>query len=343
LKRITTNTWVPWPFKLKDPVITHYNLMVERQILTDTVIRIGYAGSRGSHLNRGVEGNPTQPQILSDGRLFFPPGVGRINPNFFSISLRSYDANSFYNALLVNVSKALSHGLRFQVSYTYGKSIDDATSINVSDARNANIQVQNPFDRKADRGLSNHDIRNNLTINYTYDLPFGPMRALGSDWTGAAAKLLGGWQINGIVTVQSGNPFTVNVTGNHSRSLVGSDRPNLRPGVNAKDIVLGGPDRYFDPTAFELPPPGFFGNVGRNTVIGPGLATFDGSLVKDTSIGEKTNVQFRAEFFNLFNHPNFAPPQRNVLSPAGLIPTAGKITQTTTTSRQIQFGLKIIF
>jgi len=343
LKKITTNTWVLWPFNLKNPVMMHYNLMIEREIFPDTVVRVGYAGSRGTHLNRTLEGNPTQFQIQPDGRLFFPPGVGRINPNFFSIQLRSYDANSFYNALLLNLTRQLSKGLRFQAAYTFGKSIDDATSINVSDAANANISVQNPFNRSADRGLSNHDVRHNLTFNYTYDLPFGRDRAFGSGLTGFGRRLASGWQMNGIVTVSSGNPFTVNVTGNYSRSLAGADRPNLRPGMRAEDIVRGGPDKYFDPAAFELQPAGFFGNVGRNTLIGPGLATVDASLVKDTAITEKTSLQFRAEFFNLLNHPNFATPLRNVLSPAGIIPTAGKITRTVTTSRQIQFGAKLTF
>ena len=98
-----------------------------------------------------------------------------------------------------------------------------------------------------------------------------------------------------------------------------------------------------DAAAFELQPAGFFGNVGRNTLIGPGLATVDASLVKDTAITEKTSFQFRTEFFDLLNHPNFATPLRNVLSPAGIIPTAGKITRTVTTSRQIQFGAKVTF
>jgi hypothetical protein len=203
--------------------------------------------------------------------------------------------------------------------------------------------VQNPFNRTADRGLSNHDVRHNLTVNYTYDFPLGPGRTFGKGLTGWAGKLASGWQMDGIVAVSSGNPFTVGITGNYSRSLAGADRPNLHAGSRSEDIVRGGPDRYFDPAAFELQAPGFFGNVGRNTLIGPGLANVDASLVKNTAITEKTTFQFRAEFFNLMNHPNFATPQRNALSPAGIIPTAGKITRTVTTSRQIQFGAKLMF
>lgn len=342
LRSITPSTWTLWPFDLKNPVMLHYNLMIDRELLPDTVFRIGYAGSRGIHMSRHVAGNPATPQILQDGRLFFPPGSQRINPNFSVISLRSYDANTFYNALLLSVNRRFSRGLQFQVSYTFGKSIDDLTQINASDARNADLGGQNPFDRKADRGLSNHDIRHNLTLNYTYDLPFGPGRAIGANLAGLAGGLVGGWQVNGIVTVTSGNPFNVTVAGNHSRSQVGNDRPNLRPGAS-NNPVLGGPDRYFDPSAFELQPAGFFGNLARNTVIGPGLATFDFSLVKNNNISERFNLQFRAEFFNLFNRPNFATPLRVALSARGVIPTAGKITETVTTSRQIQFGLKLIF
>jgi hypothetical protein len=190
-----------------------------------------------------------------------------------------------------------------------------------------------------DYALSGFDQRHVLTFNYTYDLPFGRQR---SGFTGA---LLKGWQVNGITTISSGPPFTVVWSGNRARTYPGStrSRPNLVPGANPNPI-LGGPDHYFDVSAFAPQAAGFTGNLPRNSLTAPGLANFDGSLVKSINFGEHRSVQFRTEVFNIFNRANFGIPLRVIFDTQGRpIGSAGQIKNTVTTSRQIQFGLKFLF
>jgi len=340
---IIPNTWTPAPFDLGTPYMMHFNLTVDREIWGHNLLRAGYAGSRGVKLSRQTSPNYFQPiQIRSDGRYFFPGGGGRINPGFGDISLRQYDGNSYFNSFFLKLNRRFQGGSQYQISYTMSKSIDDNSQMNSSDSANASLGVQNPFVRTDDRGYSNHDIRNNLTINYSYALPFGPGRSLGADATGVMAALIGGWQANGIVELSSGNPFTVLISGDFNPCRCGPNRPELASGGNLNP-VLGDPSKWFDARQFVLPTRGLFGNVGRNTVRGPGLANFDFSLIKRGPITEGVHVEFRAEFFNIFNRPNFASPLNTVLSAGGYIPTAGRITRTVSTSRQIQFGLKLTF
>jgi len=197
---------------------------------------------------------------------------------------------------------------------------------------------------RADRGLANFDVRNVGTISAIYMLPFGRGKRFFSSLSGWSGALATGWSVNSIVTLQSGFPFTPQLSYNPSNN--GDTRNPVRPFVNPSftgPIILGKVNEWFNPEAFLAPPnnSGFYGNVGRDTLIGPGLATWDFSLLKDTRIKEKTNVQFRAEFFNLLNRANFNTPNAVVFTPTGVSPTAGVITSTSTTSRQIQFGLKL--
>ena len=157
-------------------------------------------------------------------------------------------------------------------------------------------------------------------------------------------KLIGGWQLNGIVTLLTGFPFTPQIGSNRSGDgdTRNPDRPSVNPAFSGP-VLLRTPNQWFNPNAFVLPVPGTYGNLGRETLTGPGLADVDISLFKNTRITERTSLQFRAEFFNLFNHPNFGTPNAIVFSNGAISPTAGLITATATTSRQIQFGLKLIF
>ena len=204
------------------------------------------------------------------------------------------------------------------------------------------------------RSLSSHDIRHNFVSNFSWELP-------GDGLTGIAGALLGGWQINGILSLVDGHPLTLEDDDNAQDDAIGQNdllTPNL---ITAGDTnpVLGGPNRYFDSTQF-IPgacrggtfcqagdpdhDPGFFGNVGRNTLTSPGLATFDFSLAKNIEVTENTGFQFRAEFFNIFNRANFGTPETEVISSKGKVDLeAGSINHTFSTSRQIQFGLKFIF
>ena len=331
-------------FDLQPSYVMQYNLNVQRMLPGNWVATAGYAGSRGLHLLRIGDAN-LAPDILIDGVKTYQPQLGRRNPNFTTITQRETDAQSFYNALQADVSKRYSYGLRAQISYTFSRSIDEASGINSQDFDNSTTYVTDWYDRKADRGLSSFWSKHVFVANWSYELPFG--RAA----TGFAGALLKAWQINNIITAQSGTPFEARLGFNRSGNLNTTsfsfhERPSVKPG-QSNNPVLGKPDRYFDVNAFEMQPANTIGNLGRNTVIGPALVNCDFSLAKDFALKEKRAIRFRAEIFNAFNHPNFAIPNsanRVVFQQGGIVnATAGRITSTVTTSRQIQFGLRFAF
>ena len=206
--------------------------------------------------------------------------------------------------------------------------------------------ASNPFNLRADRGLANFDVRNVGVVNASYALPFGSGRYFLNSASGFGDALISGWTANSVITVQSGFPFTPQLSYNPSNN--GDTRNPVRPFVNPAftgSVILGSSLQWFNPGAFLAPPnnSGFYGNLGRDTLIGPGLATWDFSLFKDTRRRERTSLQFRAEFFNILTSPNFNTPNAVVFTPTGVSPTAGVITSTSTTSRQIQFGLKVLW
>jgi hypothetical protein len=318
-----------------NPYVMHYNLSVQRQIGREGVFTISYAGSRGIHLARFVDGNQAIPQILADGRKFFPTGLTTRNPNLTGVRYKVTDGMSFYNALQLAYSQRFKNGLQFRLNYAWSKNIDEG-SVTVTQGGDNDLP-QDPDSRKAERGLSNYDVRHYFTGYLAWDLPSLP-----------GPKLLGaGWQWNAITTLAAGNPFSVVVGFDRARALfqagTSPQRPDLVAGASPSPI-LGGPDRYYDPNAFALPAAGFFGNLGRNTLIGPGLASVDLSLNKNFQVTERIRLQFRTELFNSMNHPNFAiPSQRTVFTSTGPVGSAGRITSTLTTARQLQLGLKLMF
>ena len=345
-------TNVPIQFDLDNPYALSFNVQIQRELTPDTLFTIAYVGSRGTHLTRSGEVNPPQ----------FSPVTGFIggaptNPNFGSILQIVTDAQSFYNSLQLGVKRRFSQGFSFQASYTLSKSIDDSSGPFLSDFQSEPNVVQDLTNRKGNRGLSGFDNRHNFVFNSLYELPFGPGKSFGNDLTGAAAQIAEGWQIGGILTLNSAFPFTVrhadNRAGNGLAFAGGGIRPDIIPG--GKCTATGDPARWFDPNIFVAQPVGFFGNAGRNICRGPDFKNVDFLIMKNTRIGERVNIQFRAEFFNLTNHPNFGPPV-NTPDPNGaggtgeavfagglLVPSAGRIFRTVNESRQIQFGLKIIF
>ncbi|MBO0721029.1 MAG: TonB-dependent receptor, partial [Blastocatellia bacterium] len=322
-------------FNLQTPYVMQYNLSIERSLPGNLDLTLAYVGSRGNHEFRIGDAN-LSPATIINGVKTYEPALGRRNPNFSGIFERVTDAQSFYNSAQVSLIKRYTSGLRLQLSYTFSRSIDDASGMNTQDFVNNNQYVLDFYDRKIDRGLSAFQIEHNLTFNWTYDLPFGRQAR------GLAGALVKGWQFNNISTIRSGVPFTVRLGFNRSGNLnttafAADERPDIVPG-RSDNPILGGPDRYFDPTAFQLPAPNTRGDLGRNTLIGPGMIDIDASLGKSFALGEKRALQFRAEVFNLANHPNFAIPNGLVVitNAQGAIPsTAGQITSTVTTSRQI--------
>jgi hypothetical protein len=194
-------------------------------------------------------------------------------------------------------------------------------------------------DPHRDWGLAALNVTSQASVSGHYELPFGHGRRPGS-----RDGLAGGWRLNVIATLLSGFPFTPQVGSNRSGDgdTRNPDRPSLNPSFTGR-VVPGSPNQWFNPNAFVLPAAGTWGTLGRGTFIGPGLANVDVSLFKNTAVGEKATLQFRAEFFNALNHANFGPANATVFSSGSVSASAGLITATATTSRQIQFGLKLIF
>lgn len=325
-------------FDLKNPYMMQFSLTAQRELLPQTMVTVGYVGSRGRHQFRNIEANQATPTVLSDGRYFFPPNSQRQNPAFGSIRLRVTDGNSSYNGLIAGLTRRFADGLQLQASYTFGKSVDEGSISAGSQDFGNGFQPRYGFDRGDNRGPSDFDIRHNFVLNSSWELPFAKTA------TGAAAALASGWQLGGVVTLRSGVPFTpvlgFDRAGALPRSGGAGQRPDLVPGA---PVILGDPKEYFNPLAFALPEAGFFGNLGRNTLTGPGYATVDASLFKNIEIGDGSKLQVRFEAYNLLNRTNFGLPAATVFNASGRVDDAGEITTTVGTSRQMQVGVRFEF
>ena len=320
---------------LRTGYMQHWNFNIERQLGRKTVLEIAYVGSKGTKLLTARDINQPQPSVLPPGLPFVP----RPDPRFDDINLLESRSNSNYNALQARFQQRLFHGLTSLVSYTWSKSIDDASNF-FSSAGDPNFP-QNSLNVAAERGRSNFDVRQRLSASYSYALPFGKGRHYLAD-NGLISTILTGWETHGIITLQTGRPFTVALlseidNSGTGRSILGfgaNDRPNL---VGDPELSNGSTLQWFNTAAFAFPAPGTFGNAGRNILDGPGFQNVNASLVKNTALTERVNLQFRAEAFNLFNHPNFNLPDNFFGSP-----TFGRITSARD-PRHIQFGLKLLF
>ncbi len=339
---------------LKTPVVISYDLKIERQIFSNTTLSAGYVGSHGYHEILSIDANVPSSVVICPASpcpanypagAYYYPSTTLANSAVLNTTHWLSEGVSSYNGLEVDVNHSFSHGLQFRGVYTYSKALDDGDSMNTSVATNSPAFASNPLDPKgADYGRASFDIRHAATINATYDLPLGRKNASGDNpwWN----MVIGNWQISGIETLLSGLPFTPQLSYNPSND--GDTRNPVRPSLNPAftgPIILGGPGRYFDPSAFIAPLAGTYGNAPRNFLQGPGMKETDFSLVKKFLFTERFNLQFRAEFFNIFNQTNLNNPNPVVLTSAtsGPSPTAGVITSTTTSSRQIQLGLKLLW
>jgi len=323
---------------LKTPTLYHFNLAIQRQIARDTMIEVGYVGTHGRNLLRNYEGNTRIPRVFADGTIFYPPDAPFTNPNFGSIFTLVSDAHSWYESMQARVSRQLSGGLQFLASYTFAKSIDEASTLERGQGQNSPAFTQIPSRPDLDKGLSSFDVRHAFSLNFHYDIPRLTLPTV-------ARAIINGWQIGGIIRMQSGTPFDAetgfNRSGDGARTI--ADRPNLKAG-STNNPILGDPNRWFDATVFELPPPGFYGNVGRNSITGPDLKTVDALFAKNFRLAEKSHLLFRAEVFNLLNRANFGLPRNKIFNSQGqILGSAGLITSTITSSREIQFALKLTF
>jgi len=374
---------------MKIPTLVSWSLRVERELSPNTALTVGYVGSHGYHELIGLDANEPFPTVcpaapcpaaypvedstatppvtiatgfpagsplagapVPAGSFYIPAGTPKANPALGNTWTWFSLGDSSYNALQVDLDHRFSHGVSARGVYTWSKTLDDGDSLNQTTANNAPGLVSNPFNIGADWGPATYDVRNIGVASVVYELPFGAGKAYASGYEGWSRALVSGWSVDSIVTLQSGFPFTPQLSYNPTNS--GDTRNPVRPFLNPSfsgPVVLGKPSQWFNPAAFIAPPStgGFYGNLGRDTYTGPGLATWDFAVVKDTTLREGLRLQFRAEIFNLLNRANFNTPNLIVFTPptdsnpTGVSGTAGAITSTSTTARQVQFALKLLW
>lgn len=351
LTNLTLSSNLPLPYT------QDWDLNLQRSFGKDFLFEIGYVGTKGTHLPRFIEGNPAvfvpgtdssgQPISTSsnaDQRRLYSGCTLNDPPNtctYSSTGLIAGIANSSYNAMETSLRKRFSGGSSFLASYTWSKSIDDASSFNMTGSAakpvaGENDLAQNPFDLSAERGLSLFDARHRFVLSYEWALPWW------KEPHGWYQRALGNWQLNGIATLMSGTPFTVfdstDVAAQGSAPEISgfsSQRPNLVGDPNAGPHQV---DNWFNANAFQpVTTPGQFGTAGRNIVLGPAYRNWDVSAVKNVRVAESKQVQFRAEFFNVLNHTNFRLPDSDVRSPTYNHILAAQA------PRLMQFALKFVY
>jgi hypothetical protein len=317
--------------KLRAPYAQHYNLGVQHQLPGRMLLDVAYVGTSGTKLPRFRQINqafitkqqidqltptvvermeligipPDVAQFLYDNQLWGAiPSVVR-TPFFGYAQLFQAEnvVSSHYNSLQAKLDKRFSNGLSFLASYTWSHSIDGASVFFGSGANGTTIFPQDNYNLRAERGNSDFDIRHRLSWSFTYELPV----------LHSVPQVLGvGWQVGGILTLQTGQPFSVLTGSGNSGTGLGNDRPDLIGDPNAGPHTV---EKWFNTDAFVINQPLTFGSAGRNIVVGPGYRDFDFSILKNTKFGERFNAQFRAEFFNITNHPSFALPSSILAAP----------------------------
>jgi hypothetical protein len=321
------------------PTVLSWNLKIDQQIAPNTTLGVGYVGSHGYHEMLSLDANEPVPALVN-GSAFYPAGAVNANPALANTTTWMSEGVSSYHALQVDVNRRFSNGVQFRGVYTWSKSLDDGTAWNSSVGANAPGFVMFPLYPKLDWGPSTTDVRHVAVINATWELPFAKKAQ------GWRKNAFDGWSLSGIETLQTGFPFTPSLGYNPTNN--GDSRNPIRPSWNpafSGPVIVGSPNEWYNPAAFIQPAAGTYGNVGRDVLTGPGLATLDFSALKAIAIRERLKLQFRAEFFNILNRANFGIPNTVVYTAANSAPsaTAGVITSTASTSRQIQFGLKLLW
>jgi predicted heme/steroid binding protein len=341
------------------PYTQDWDLNLQSSFGSDWLFELGYVGTKGTRLPRFIEANPAvfvpgyvdgqpisnssnadQRRLYSDCTLADSPS----SCQFSSTGEIAGIANSSYNAMEVSLRKRLSHGLSFLASYTWSKTIDDVSSFNITGSASKpvageNDLAQNPFNLGAERGLSLFDARNRFVGSYVWALPFWNQSQNWYQW------VLGGWQLNGIATLMSGTPFTVfdsnDVAAQGTAPEItgfSAQRPNLNGNPNNGPRSVG---VWLNASAFQRLDPtanaGQFGTEGRNVNVGPGYADWDFAALKNFKVTESTQLQFRAELFDVLNRTNFRLPDSDISSP-----TFNHILEAEA-PRQVQFALKFMF
>ncbi|MCU1305217.1 MAG: TonB-dependent receptor plug, partial [Candidatus Sulfotelmatobacter sp.] len=353
--------------------IMQWNLNIQRELAPNLTASVAYVGSRGVHMIfRADDINTVQPINGSTPPYLWPapPAGGQPNPTISPAIGRmdtlQWNNDSYFHGLEVQIEKRMSHGFQVQGSYTWSRAIDGGDGSIASDSFVNSIPSLFYFLPKYRRAASDFNITHNLTMNYLWNIPTS------NSLHGPIAWAAKGWQLGGIMQLKTGLPFTPLIGGdplglNNSSPFAYPDR--LTGGSCSAPVNPQNSGNYLKLSCFALPVAtpaiaancvpfsengvtltgtcaNLLGNSGRNSVYGPGFVNFDFSVVKDTHIGERLDVQFRGEIFNLFNRPNFNPPLvNNVLFDQGGVPNsaAGTLDSTANSSRQVQFALKLIF
>jgi hypothetical protein len=333
-----------------------WNFSIQRELAKNVVLEVGYLATLGLKLEQNVQPNNSQPSTNTnvDARrpytaLVYAPGTEfpsylQVQGNQVGVGFINYlphSAQSNYESGFIRLEKRFSHGVSMLNSYTYSKAITNAPQFRNAGgvAGSENSPPQNSYDLSAERGLASFDVRNRWTSTAVYDLPFGRSGLWLKD--GWASKVFGGFELSGILTMQSGFPFTINLKGDTANVGAGTGGIYVRPNVVGTSQYLPSSQQstaeWFNTADFANPGAGNFGDLGRNTVIGPSMFDFDAVLQKNIAIMERVKLQIRAEFFNALNHPNYSVIDRIFADPA-----FGAV-QSQLDPRQLQFGIKLVF
>ena len=363
------------------PTVQQWSLAVERKLTRDLAVQLSYVGSEGYHMLVPGNNNSPYPQVCNSPAGCLSGGVGRPvvtvpqgttynaptgntcysgnptgapiacypNPFVNKLSEQMFDATTSYNAFNFSLVKRAARGLTFKTNYTFAKAFDYNSANSSNGATNQTKSILSVYNLGLSKGITAFNLRHQFNANFGYQLPFGAGQHFGGSASRWVDTLIGGWQWNGIFAAQSGFPLTPQIGANVS-GTGDTDNPDV-PNHNTAfsgPVILGTDGfkkngHYYNPTAFSMPLSGTFGNVQRGSLTGPRLISFDTSLFKKFDINERFSLQFLAEAFNLFNHANFGEPNAVIFQGSGYSSSAGVITNTATSSRQIQFALKLIF
>jgi len=330
-------------------MVQQYNLNIEHQLPGDVVLTVGYAGSKSTHiLVDQMNLNVTSPSACDPGSVNFDPaytlgcGLGNTPPytQFGNIQNINDIGSARYDSLQIKAeTKSRRHGLYALLGYTYARALDSGFSDGLGTGTGATYYPL-PGSSKGDWGLSQIQLNHAFTASVIYDLPFGKGKEFGNSWSGPVDAVLGGWQVNVIEKITSEFPLFIVTSANNSgvnftNNTTNFIRPNQVCNGRLDNHTVG---QFFDTSCFVNPPNGQLGTASRSPLYGPGFVNTDFSLVKYFRLGERMNLEFRTEFFNVFNHPQFYLPGTDVAS-AGF----GAITEIVNNPRLMQFGLKLTF
>lgn len=310
------------PQEFDNSYVQQWNIGIEREIGFNTAVKISYVGSKGTHLERRYDANAAQPSTaaLTIAR--------RRYPNFNAIQLQESSASASYHSLQVSGERRFSDGFLFLAGYTYSKSLDDVSSWTGLGAQESAFP-QNPFNLRAERGRSAFDLRHRFTLSTVYELPFRSENR-------AVDLLIGGFQVSGILTLQSGFPFNVFISNTDTANVTGAATANSRLNVVGDPFANVPAGFFFNPAAFARPAAGTFGSAGRNFLSGPSTKQLDFSVLKVLRFSERLSLQLRGEAFNVLNRPSFGLPVGDFASSSfGRLVSAD--------NRELQLGIKFLF